>query len=88
MINLDILTEEHKGRYVDYKDGTGDIHRGRIKSWNDKYIFVVYNCADDWPNYWDYTASATRPEDLRFRKTRDGEDNIKSRFDILDIRKE
>jgi len=38
---------------------------GRIKSWNDKWIFVVYHCDKKWDNFYDYTAAATSPEDLR-----------------------
>ena len=35
------LTEKDKGRYVYYKSFDG-FELGIIKSWNDKYIFVVY----------------------------------------------
>ena len=43
--------------------GTTEV--GRIKSCNDKYIFVVYKCGDLWENYQDYTGCATNPEDLK-----------------------
>lgn len=64
MIFIKDLTEEDIGRQVIYTDGVGEKNPGRIKSWNDKWIFVVYNCADDWDNYQNYTAAATDPRDL------------------------
>jgi hypothetical protein len=39
---------------------------GRIKSWNDEWIFVVYKCDKDWDNFQNYTAVATNPKDLQF----------------------
>ena len=35
------LGPEHIGRWVDYRDGAGQIEKGRIKSWNDR---VVSSC--------------------------------------------
>lgn len=65
MIDITKLTENEKGQYVVYSKNN-EHKKGRIKSWNEKSIFVVYNCDDDWENYTDYTAEATRPEDLSF----------------------
>ena len=67
MINLNELTNNDIGRWVTYNDGHGKIVNGRIKSWNHTYIFVAYNCADDWDHYYNYTGAATRPEDVTFK---------------------
>ena len=64
MINIVELKEEDKGRWVIYNDGVGGKQRGCIKSWNDKWIFVVYYCDNDWYNYRNYTAVGTNPKDL------------------------
>lgn len=66
MINIRVIIEEDRGRWVTYTNGVGNRERGKIKSWNDKWIFVVYNYADDWDNYQDYTGAATRPTDLEW----------------------
>lgn len=85
MINIEDLTKEDTGRYVVYTDGTKEKQCGRIKSWNDTWIFVVYHCADEWDNYQDYTAAATNPDDLQFKNFRSGENEINNRFEILDF---
>lgn len=68
MIDIAKLTSEHVGRWVVYTDGVGDTEKGKIKSWNDSGIFVVYNANGNWDaDHWkDYTAAHTRPEDLQF----------------------
>ena len=38
---------------------------GRVKSTNEKWVFVVYNCDGQWDDYNNYTAAATKPDDLR-----------------------
>jgi hypothetical protein len=48
------------------KGGAGEKERGRIKSWNEKWIFVVYRCDHQWDRFQDFTGAATDPEDLRF----------------------
>jgi len=53
-------------RWVEYCPSAGPKEKGRIKSWNDIWIFVVYHCGGDWPNFQNYTAAATNPEDLSF----------------------
>jgi hypothetical protein len=61
------LINSDKGRWVEYKSKGGDkTEKGKIKSWNDNWIFVVYNCANNWDRYEDYTANATKPDDLTF----------------------
>jgi hypothetical protein len=56
------------GRWVEYDPGHGDEHkqRGRIKSWNGSYVFVVYHCNKEWDKYKNYTGCATDPNDLVF----------------------
>jgi hypothetical protein len=63
MIDLKGLVKKDVGRAVTYTS-IGTKESGRIKSWNDRWIFVVYHCADDWDNYQDYTAAATDSNDL------------------------
>jgi len=65
MIHIKDLKQSDIGRWVIYNTGF-KLEEGKIKSWNDKYIFVVYKCDDDWDNFKDYTGCATRPEDLIF----------------------
>jgi len=65
VINLKKLTNDDIGREVVYTTYSSK-EKGILKSWNSKWIFVVYNCADDWENYQDYTAAATDPNDLDF----------------------
>jgi hypothetical protein len=61
------LSPDHIGQWVEYHASGGDkIERGRIKSWNDTGVFVVYNEPAKLPNWLDYTAAHTRPEDLIF----------------------
>ena len=55
MININTLTKNDIGRWVTYTAPHGEQERGRIKSWNDTFIFVVYNCAGEWDNYQNYT---------------------------------
>lgn len=66
MIDINKLTEKDKGRWVKYTDGSGRSELGRLKSWNDTFIFVVYKYGDEWYRFFDYTGQATRPSDLCF----------------------
>jgi len=66
MIDLDTLTEHDKGRWVVYTPTLGPVERGRLKTWNHLFVFVVYRCANQWDRYEEYTAAATCPEDLVF----------------------
>lgn len=67
MIDISKLNEGNVGNWVKYtsRDG-GKVEKGRIKSWNDSGIFVVYNCAGEWDRFYDYTAAHTNPEYLEF----------------------
>lgn len=66
MIDIAKLKPEHIGAWVAYNNTTGPDEFGRIKSWNDRFVFVVYNCANEWDRFQDYTAAATDPKELRF----------------------
>ena len=91
MIHLEDLTEKDVGRYVIYTDEHPfeGKERGRIKSWNDKFIFVVYKCDDDWDNFKNYTGAATYPGNLKFVDPEPdenwNEDDNLDRFEILDL---
>ena len=68
MIEISKLTDADVGKWVVYTDGIGDQEQGKLKSWNEENIFVVYHANENWDgDHWkDYTAAATRPEDLEF----------------------
>ena len=67
MIEIKNLTNADVGRWVVYNDGIRPPERGRIKSWNEKYVFVVYERPGrDMSKFREYTAVATAPEDLNF----------------------
>jgi len=65
MINLSSIGEKDIGKWVIYDNGFTK-EKGRIKSWNDKFIFVVYKCENKWNKFYNYTACATDPKDLQF----------------------
>lgn len=73
MINIKDLTQSDIGRWVIYNPKDKYFipvvlprEKGCIKSWNDKFIFVVYKCDFQWDKFLDYTGCATSPEDLEF----------------------
>lgn len=67
MIKIAELNKKSIGRYVLYSSKGGDkIEVGRIKSWNDKFVFVVYKCNEEWERFMDFTGAPTKPEDLLF----------------------
>lgn len=66
MIAIPKLIESDKGRWVLYVGQAGERQQGRIKSWNQIFIFVVYACNGEWGNYENYTAQATHPTQLCF----------------------
>lgn len=66
MIDITKLSNSDAGRWVEYRPTFGEPERGRIKSWNQKYIFVVYKCGGEWRRYQDFTGAATSPSDLVF----------------------
>lgn len=66
MIDIATLSPESVGAWVEYNGSAGEVERGKIKSWNDQYIFVVYKCDGNWHKYRNYTGVATSPSDLKF----------------------
>ncbi len=66
MIEIKTLDQKDVGDWVWYRPTVGDWEKGRIKSWGDKLVFVVYECAGKWTEYKNYTAAATEPGDLDF----------------------
>lgn len=56
------------GRWVRYHPIYGYSEDGRIKSWNNKCVFVVYKCDNKWDEFLKYTAEATHPLKLEFIK--------------------
>jgi len=68
MIDISKLEESDKGRWVQFIKYYGDDAKalGKIKSWNNKYIFVVFQCDREWKNYADYIGEAVDPSRLEF----------------------
>lgn len=67
MIQIKELTQKDIGKEVLYLTPYKK-QKGKIKSWNEKFIFVVYNCNDDWDNFRCYTGVATEPHYLFMTK--------------------
>lgn len=63
-IKIESLTDADVGRWVLYAPRFSYRENGRVKSWNEKFIFVVYGNAAMARNWQDYTAAATLPLDL------------------------
>ena len=63
MIDLSRLTAADIGRFVVYLPTRA---KGRIKSWNHEWVFVVYTADGNWDRFDQSRANATRPEDLIF----------------------
>lgn len=64
MIQLKYLSKANIGEWVTYRGQVGEVERGRIKSWNEENIFVVYKCNNEWHRFDDFTGVATDPNDL------------------------
>lgn len=62
------LTPKDIGTWVEFNDGY-KIQKGRIKSWNDSFIFVVFHCDNNWDDFKNYTGCACKSEYLKFLKT-------------------
>jgi hypothetical protein len=60
MIHIPDLTLSDIGRWVVYNSGRR-AEEGRLKGWNQQFIFVVYACDKQWDRYYDFTAAATDP---------------------------
>jgi hypothetical protein len=69
-MRLDNLKPDDVGRWVIYTDSfTKQTDKGRLKSWNDKTVFVVFKCGGDWSNFQNYTGEGCSPTDVRFEAT-------------------
>lgn len=71
VVDISELTSKDIGRWVTYTPSQGKGDEGRIKSWNDKFVFVVYKRSlqwdkQQWEKFQDYTGCATDPEQLHF----------------------
>ena len=66
MIDLSKLTTADTGKWVWYKPKFGAIEKGRLKTFNEAWIFVVYKCDNQWGHFLRYTSAATDPADLEF----------------------
>jgi len=62
MIDIERLRKEDVGAWVLFRGR----ELGRIKSWNERYIYVVYHCDNEWERFEEFTAAPTVPEDLDF----------------------
>lgn len=67
MIHISDLKPEHVGQWVRWRGGHPD-HReeGRIKSWNERYVFVVFKCDDNWERFEDYAGQSCDPSNIDF----------------------
>jgi hypothetical protein len=79
MIQIKDLGPEHIGKWVEYRAGTGETERGRIKNWTDKYVRVVYNCDNQGQRFQDFTGCATDPSDLTFLLNQSEKDRLETR---------
>lgn len=61
-----------KGDWVKYCPEYGDPVIGRVKSWNYKFVFVVYHCDDNWDDFERYTAAGTKRNHLILMDKREG----------------
>ncbi len=57
MIDITKLKDADIGRQVEYSPRKNHLEKGVIKSWNEKWIFVVYHCDDKWAKFQDYTVA-------------------------------
>ncbi len=64
-MSIKVITDGDIGKWVEYKSHNETL-RGRIKSFNDKFIFVVFQCDGNWGSYQNYTGCACRFEDIDF----------------------
>lgn len=57
------VTQADIGRWVEYLPKK---EIGRLKSFNEEIIYVVYHCDNNWDRYTNYTAAGARYCDIRF----------------------
>jgi hypothetical protein len=66
MINIASLSTTDRGRWVIYRAHPDHVERGRIMTWSNQFVYVVYRCAGQWDRFEDYMPAPTLPEDLEF----------------------
>jgi hypothetical protein len=67
MIWLGDLKPIHVGQWVRWQGGhPNHWEEGRIKSWNQEVVFVVFKCDNNWDRFQDYTGQACDPDDTTF----------------------
>jgi len=79
MIQIKELGPQDVGKWVEYRGGAGETERGRITSWTDKYVRVVYRCDNQWQRFQDFTGCATDPSDLTFLLNQAEKDRLETR---------
>ena len=66
-VRLDQLSDRDIGRWIVWTDpNLGTVQKGRLKSWNELFCFVVFKCNDDWIRFENYSAEACAPRECRF----------------------
>lgn len=66
-VKLSDLTDKDRGRWIVWTDpNLGTTEKGRLKSWNHLFVFVVFKCENNWNRFEDYTAEACAPGESRF----------------------
>lgn len=71
MIDLNQLNYKHLGAWVRFDYQHGESEYGRIKTWNEKYVFVVFKCNGDWDNWNNYTSQSCAPDELTFEEPKE-----------------
>jgi hypothetical protein len=69
MIDILSLTDADRGRWVVYSGYRGYRERGRLKSWNSTYCWIVFRCGDRWDDFEQYTAAPCLPTTLSFERS-------------------
>lgn len=66
-VRLDELSDKDVGRWIIWLDpNLQTTKKGRLKSWNNLFAFVVFNCNDQWNKFQNYTPEACAPKECRF----------------------
>lgn len=60
------LKQSDVGRWVEFTHYHGKKERGKIKSWGENFIFVVFHCDGQWDRFQSFTGQACDPDHLQF----------------------
>lgn len=69
------MTKDDIGKWVEYRD-RGEPEKGRIKSFNGNWVFVVFKCDGNWDSFQNYTACACNCGHLTFIEPLDQTDPL------------